>query len=95
MDAFVSTSSRIEEASVACLPYYLPMDRFIVPTTVTPKLVTAFLGAKVVTLDIEGVDLGRNGIISAVQLATADERFILDVLAGTKSSPLVASSFDW
>ncbi len=42
------------------------MDGFIVLTTVTPELETALLGAKVVALDIEGGDLGRNGIFSVV-----------------------------
>jgi ribonuclease D len=65
------------------------MDRFIVLTTVTPELEAAFLGAKVVSLDIEGVDLGRNGVISVVQLATADACFILDALGNDRSSPLV------
>jgi ribonuclease D len=68
------------------------MDEFIVVTTVTPALEAAFRGATVVALDIEGVDLGRNGVISVVQVATADACFILDVLGKDRSHPLVVWS---
>ena len=65
------------------------MDEFIVVTTVTPELEAAFLGVEIVALDIEGVDLGRNGVISVVQVATAKSCFILDVLGNRRSHPLV------
>lgn len=65
------------------------MSGFTVLTTVTPELETAFMGATIIALDIEGVDLGRTGVTSIVQLATADACFVLDVLGNTRSSPLV------
>ena len=40
----------------------------------SPELEAAFDGVEALALDIEGVDLGRNGKISLVQLAT-NERY--------------------
>ena len=41
---------------------------------------TAFRDARIVALDAEGVDLSRKGRISIVQIATAKQVFLLDVL---------------
>ena len=61
------------------------------PTVITelvPELVKAFQDVKLIALDIEGVDLGRLGKISLVQLAPSPEQcFLLDLLA--KDDPLV------
>jgi len=51
-----------------------------VVSTLSPELEAAFLDASIVALDIEGVDLGRDGVISLVQLAVPDKCFLLDML---------------
>ncbi len=62
-------------------------------TVLSDDLVNAFKGVTVVALDIEGVDLGRKGQISLVQLAASPEScFLLDLLHITEETqPLV----DW
>jgi DNA polymerase I-like protein with 3'-5' exonuclease and polymerase domains len=56
----------------------------------TPELAKAFEDTEIVALDVEGVDLGRNGIISLVQLAVSPNKcFLLDLLNKTKDDPLV------
>jgi ribonuclease D len=64
--------------------------REIVKTDLSEDLVKAFEGASIVALDIEGVDLSRDGQISLVQLAASPEScFLLDLLKKTKDDPLV------
>ena len=60
----------------------------IVVSTLSPELESAFLDVPVVALDIEGVDLGRDGVISLVQLATPEKCFLLDMLP-VPDAPLV------
>ena len=57
----------------------------------TPELEGAFENARIVALDVEGVDLGRFGQISLVQIARSGDRcFLLDLLNQDKDAPLVA-----
>lgn len=61
-----------------------------VKTDLSEDLVKAFEDARIVALDIEGVDLGRDGQISLVQIAASPEAcFLLDLLHKTKDDPLV------
>jgi ribonuclease D len=56
----------------------------------SPELEEAFKDIHIVALDIEGVDLGRNGQISLVQISPEPTKcFLLDVLHHDKDSPLV------
>ena len=60
--------------------------------TLTDDLIKAFESVTVIALDIEGVDLGRTGQISLVQIASSPEAcFLLDLLNVAKDDPLV----DW
>ena len=59
-------------------------------TDITPDLEAAFANAKLVALDIEGVNLGRSGKISLVQIATGERCFLLDLLEHDAFTPLVA-----
>lgn len=53
-----------------------------------PSLVEAFKTTRLVALDVEGVDLGRKGKISLVQLSPGPERcFLLDMLSADE--PLI------
>ena len=62
----------------------------LVKTEPTEDLVMAFEGVRIVALDIEGVDLGRNGRISLVQIAASPEAcFLLDLLDKSKDNDLV------
>ena len=58
-------------------------------TTDTNSLCAIFSGADVLALDLEGVDLGRLGRTSIVQLATEDQCVLLDVLDADKDAPLL------
>ncbi|GMH53903.1 hypothetical protein TrRE_jg3296 [Triparma retinervis] len=49
-----------------------------------------FADADLIALDLEGVDLGRFGRTSIVQIATVKKCVLLDVLGADKGSPLVA-----
>lgn len=61
-----------------------------VKTDLSEDLVKVFEDARIVALDIEGVDLGRDGQISLVQVAASPEAcFLLDLLHKTKDDPLV------
>jgi hypothetical protein len=53
------------------------------------ELVDAFASANTIALDAEGVELGRFGSITIVQIATASQCFLLDVLDLSKEDPLV------
>ena len=59
-------------------------------TEVEEELRAAFAGVKKLALDAEGVDLGRMGEISIVQLATPRVCFLFDVLHKGSDDPLVA-----
>ena len=54
------------------------------------ELRTAFGGATTLALDAEGVDLGRHGRLSIVQLSTPEACFLFDVLGKGPIHPLVA-----
>jgi ribonuclease D len=63
-------------------------------TALSSDMIKAFEGATTVAFDIEGVDLGRTGQISLVQLASSPTScFLIDLLNVNKdvSNPLV----DW
>jgi len=57
-------------------------------TSYDPRL-DALLSEKVVAVDVEGVDLSRDGKICLVQIATKSECFILDVLNMPKDHDLI------
>jgi len=57
--------------------------------SVAQELQEAFSGVDVVALDAEGVDLGRQGIISIVQLAVPERCFLFDVLRKGKDDPAI------
>jgi exonuclease 3'-5' domain-containing protein 1 len=62
----------------------------VVVTALSPSLEDAFKDVDLVALDIEGVDLGRNGQISLIQLSPSPAKcFLLDVLGHDKDSALV------
>ena len=66
------------------------MSTTVVVDTLTPELEDAFKDASLVALDIEGVDLGRDGQISLIQLSPSPAKcFLLDVLGQDKESVLV------
>jgi hypothetical protein len=58
-------------------------------TDTNVALCTIFSGANVVALDLEGVDLGRLGRTSIVQIATEEHCLLLDVLDADKDAPLM------
>lgn len=68
--------ARIRQAAANVLMHKITtLDR------VTDELMEAFSSTKVVAMDVEGVDLGRTGQISLIQLAPSPEHcFLLDVL---------------
>lgn len=53
------------------------------------QLSSAFEAASIIACDSEGVDLGRLGVISIVQLATPEQCFIIDVLGKNADNPLI------
>ena len=62
----------------------------VVVTALSPSLEDAFKDVELVALDIEGVDLGRNGQISLIQLSPSPAKcFLLDLLGHDKDSALV------
>jgi ribonuclease D len=62
----------------------------VIVNALSPELEAAFKDVRIVALDIEGVDLGRNGQISLVQLSPEPTKcFLLDVLGHDKDSALV------
>jgi hypothetical protein len=62
----------------------------LLTTKLSRELTKAFEDTEVVALDVEGVDHGRNGNISLVQLAVSPNKcFLLDLLNKTKDDPLV------
>ena len=48
-----------------------------------------FVGETLLAMDIEGVDLGRHGIVSLIQLATREHCFVFDVQEKAIDDPLV------
>ena len=46
-------------------------------------------GSGALALDVEGIDLGRFGAVSLVQLATRERTFVFDVLGRTAADPVV------
>lgn len=50
-------------------------------TELTDDIRETFKKISIISLDIEGVDLGRNGTISIIQIATNQKCFIFDVLS--------------
>lgn len=55
----------------------------------TSPLLAAFDDLATVAVDIEGVDLGRDGCISLIQVATPDQCFLFDVLDKDPSDSVV------
>ena len=55
----------------------------------TSPLLAAFDDLTTVAVDLEGVDLGRDGCISLIQVATPDQCFIFDVLNKDSSDSVV------
>jgi len=49
----------------------------------------ALSGHRVLALDCEGVNLGRQGEISLIQISTPSECFLLDVLDTPRNEPVV------
>ena len=62
------------------------IDKF--SSDIAKELSTAFDGIRIVALDLEGVDLGRNGKISIVQISVPSRCFLLDLLGKEKDNPL-------
>ena len=60
-----------------------------VVTSFSSDLAAAFDGVDVIALDVEGVDLSRDGVISIVQISTPKQCFLLDMLGKPKDDPLV------
>ena len=52
-------------------------------------LLACFAGETLLAMDIEGVDLGRHGIVSLIQLATREHCFVFDVQDKAIGDPLV------
>ena len=50
---------------------------------------SCFAGETLLAMDIEGVDLGRSGIVSLIQLATREHCFVFDVQEKPIEDPLV------
>ena len=55
----------------------------------TVQALAGMLASKTVALDVEGIDLGRFGAVSIVQLATRARTFVFDVLGRTPADPVV------
>ena len=74
------------------VPTPTPMPRASpVRTEVTEDLVDAFKDVSLMALDIEGVDLSRDGQISLVQVAVSPKLcFLLDLLDKPRNHPLIA-----
>ena len=53
------------------------------------QALACLLGSRALALDVEGIDLGRFGKLSLVQLATSARTFVFDVLGRTPADPLV------
>ncbi|KAJ1482847.1 ribonuclease H-like domain-containing protein [Baffinella frigidus] len=63
----------------------------VVATPATVSLCrSALSGHKLLALDCEGVNLGRRGEISLIQLATPEECFLLDVQDAPRTADVVA-----
>lgn len=43
----------------------------------------------ILAVDVEGVDLGRKGIVSLVQIANSIETYVFDVLGKTRTDPVI------
>jgi exonuclease 3'-5' domain-containing protein 1 len=55
----------------------------------TVQALVTLLASKTLALDVEGIDLGRFGAVSLVQLATRTRTFVFDVLGRAHDDPLV------
>ena len=63
----------------------------VVATPATVSLCrSALAGHKLLSFDCEGVNLGRRGEISLIQLATPEECFLLDVQDAPRTADVVA-----
>lgn len=56
---------------------------------ISTVLLQAFAGVRTIALDLEGVDLGRRGKTSIVQISTEENCFLLDVLQLGRDDPLI------
>lgn len=55
----------------------------------TVQALVYLLASRTLALDVEGIDLGRFGAVSLVQLATRARTYVFDVLGRTPADPLV------
>lgn len=77
-------------AGVGVLQAWIKMAAPCVISELTPELEDAFKQATVIALDVEGVDLGRHGQCSLIQIGVSTSRcFVLDVLGKGRDHPLV------